>query len=119
MNRKTIGFGSYLREKRTAKGYNLRKFAQLVGVSATYLSQIEQEQVMTPTADRIKRMAEILGENADELTALAGRLPDDLMAIIMEHPTELPELVREAGKLSDEQLRKVRMQIRRIQEQAS
>ena len=72
---------------------------------------------MTPTADRIKRMAEILDENADVLIALAGRLPDDLSAIIMEHPTEMPDLVREAGKLSDEQLRKVRKQIRRIQDQ--
>ncbi len=45
-------------------------------------------------------MAEILDENADELTALAGRLPDDLTKIIIEHPTELPDLVREAGKLT-------------------
>ena len=117
MAQKTVGFGTCLREKRTAKGYSLRKFAELVGVSATYLSQVEQERVMTPTADRIKRMAEILDENADALTALAGRLPDDLTKIIIEHPTELPDLVREAGKFSDKQLRQVRKQIRRIQHQ--
>ena len=99
MTRKAIGFGTCLREKRTAKGYTLRKFAALVGVSATYLSQVEQEHVMTPTADRIKRMAEILDENADVLIALAGRLPDDLTAIIMEHPTEMPHFGASSQKV--------------------
>ena len=30
-------FGALVREKRTARGISLRKFAELVGVSATYL----------------------------------------------------------------------------------
>ncbi|MGE3776318.1 MAG: helix-turn-helix domain-containing protein, partial [Pirellulaceae bacterium] len=38
-------FGTYLREKRVAKGYSLRKFAELVDVSPTYLSQVEQGKV--------------------------------------------------------------------------
>lgn len=67
-------FGQLLREKRIEKGYSLRKFAGLVGVSPTYLSQVEQMNVDPPTADRVKKMAEILGENVDEWTALAGRV---------------------------------------------
>ena len=54
-------FGETLREKRLEKGFSLRKFAQLVGVSPTYLSQVEQGNVDPPTADRVKRMAELLG----------------------------------------------------------
>lgn len=41
-------FGELLREKRLEKDLSLRKFASLVGVSPTYLSQVEQDNVMPP-----------------------------------------------------------------------
>src|SRR5437867_9901968 len=101
-------FGQVLREKRVEKGHSLRKFAELVGVSPTYLSQVEQNNVDAPTAERVKRMAELLAENSDEWIALAGRVPDDLSEIIQNEPTEMPELLREASGLSGEQLRLLR-----------
>ena len=79
-------FGPFVRDRRTAKGLSLRKFAELVGVSPTYLSQVEQGNCHPPTAERVRRMAEILGENADELTALAGRVPDDLPSVVEKKP---------------------------------
>ena len=106
-----------LREKRLAKGYSLRGFAKLVKVSPTYLSQVEQDNVDPPTAERVKRMAELLGENVDEWTALAGRLTDDLPGIIHKQPTEIPELLREANGLTADQLRQLREQLRKIKEQ--
>ncbi len=116
-NRRT--FGQFLREKRLAKGFSLRKFAKLVDVSPTYLSQVEQENVDPPTAERVQRMAELLGENADELIALAGRVPDDLPEIIQRRPTAIPELLREANGLSAEELRELTDHVRRIKEQRS
>jgi len=100
-------FGEALREKRVAKGFSLRKFALLVGVSPTYLSQVEQGNVDPPTADRVKRMADLLGENPDEWIALAGRVAEDLPEIIREK-TEVPELLRAVRGLTAEQLRKLR-----------
>lgn len=114
-NQKT--FGQFLRERRMAKKVSLRKFAEQVGVSPTYLSQVEQENVMPPTADRVKRMAELLGENPDEWIGLAGRVPDDLAGIIQQQPTEIPELLREASGLSADQLRQLREQIRKLKEE--
>ena len=112
-------FGRLLRRKRIAKGYSLRKFAQLVGVSPTYLSQVEQGNVQPPTADRVKRMAELLGENADEWIALAGRVPEDLPEIIRSHPREIPELLREAGGLTAQQLRRLREAARKMKQEES
>ncbi len=86
----------------------MRKFAESVGVSPTYLSQVEQDNVDPPTADRVKRMAELLGESIDEWTALAGRLTEDLPEIIRESPTEVPDLLRAVRGLTVEQLRKLR-----------
>jgi len=119
MNRNRRTFGPTLREKRLAKGFSLRKFAKLVDVSPTYLSQVEQENVDPPTAERVQRMAEILGENADELIALAGRVPDDLPEIIQRRPTAIPELLREANGLSAEELRELTDHVRKMKEQRS
>ncbi len=107
-------FGTVLREKRLAKGISLRKFAELVEVSPTYLSQVEQNNVAPPTAERVQRMAEVLGENPDEMIALAGRCPEDLPGIIQRQPTAMPELLREASGLTGEQLRKLVDQARKL-----
>ena len=117
MNSTSKPFGQMLREKRLAKGHSLRSFAKLVDVSPTYLSQVEQGNVLPPTADRVKRMAEMLGENSDEWIALAGRVSKDLSEIIQKHPTEMPELLREASGMTPEQFRQLREQVRKIKEQ--
>jgi len=101
-------FGQVLREKRMEKGFSLRKFARLVGVSPTYLSQVEQMNVDPPTADRVKRMAELLGESVDEWTSLAGRITEDLPGIIHQEPTEVPDLLRAVRGLTADQLRELR-----------
>ncbi|MEX1028266.1 MAG: helix-turn-helix transcriptional regulator [Candidatus Paceibacterota bacterium] len=100
----SLPFGKALRAKRLERSFTLRKFAELVGVSPTYLSQVEQCNVMPPTADRVERMAELLGENSDEWTALAGRVPTDLAEIIQESPAELAALLRAARGMSSTQL---------------
>lgn len=96
-----------LRARRTAKGYSLRKFAEMVNVSPTYLSLVETGKAeYSPSADRIQAMAEALGESADHWIALAGRVPDDLSKIIQSEPEAMPELLRAANGLSAEQLRR-------------
>lgn len=107
-------FGDVLRAKRLAKGYSLRRFAELVGVSPTYLSHVEQGKLHPPTAERVTRMAELLDENADEMIASAGRVPDDLPDIIKRQPLQMPELLREANGLSADQLAKLVKQARRL-----
>jgi len=69
--------GPALRDGRIAKDYSLRKFADPMGVGPTYLSQAERADADPPIAERVGRMAGILGENADELTALAAHRPPE------------------------------------------
>lgn len=109
-------FGQVLREARLGKGITLRKFAEMVGISPTYLSQVEQDNVDPPTAERVKTMAELLGASADEWIALAGRVPEDLPGIIQEEPTAMPELLREARGLTADQLRMLQEQARKLKE---
>lgn len=117
MTQRRLSFGRLLRERRMAKKLSLRKFAEMVGISPTYLSQVEQENVDPPTAERVQRMAELLGENADEWIALAGRVPEDVPGLIHQQPTKMPKLLREASGLSPKQLQELMDQLRRIKEE--
>lgn len=115
-NRKT--FGQILRQKRIDKGYSLRKFAELVGVSPTYQSQVEQDKVESPpTVERLNRMADVLGENRDEFVSVAGRVPEDLPRIIQSRPDTIPELLRTTKGMTPEQLRELLDRARRIKEE--
>jgi len=119
MSKKRQTFGQVLREARLAKGITLRKFAEMVGISPTYLSQVEPDHVDPPTAERVHTMANLLGASADEWTALAGRVPEDLPGIIQKQPTAIPELLREASGLTADQLRFLREQARKLKERGT
>lgn len=93
-------FGGRVRRRRTEKQITLRKFAEMIEVSPTYVSQIERDEFDPPPENRIKAMAEILGENVDELLALAKRVPSDLPAILQKHPKEVATFLRTAKGFS-------------------
>lgn len=107
-------FGTTLRQRRLEKGYSLRKFAAEVGISPTYLSLVERGEVeRPPTAERIRKMAELLEANADEWIALAGRMPEDVPEIIKDAPVEMPALLRAMRGMTAEELRQLRTHIER------
>ena len=110
-------FGSMIREKRKVKGYTLRKFAGEVGISPTYLSRVEQGKVeRPPTAERVQKMAELLGENADQWIAIAGRMPTDVSEIIKNEPEAMPALLRAAKGLTADELRELTRNLEKQQE---
>ena len=76
------------------KRITLRKFADMIGVSPTYLSQVEQGRFDPPTANRVRRIAEILGEDAELWIAFADRVPEDVDGLVKRHPKDMPELMR-------------------------
>lgn len=108
MSAKHKPFGTFLREKRVAKGYSLRRFAELLEISPTYLSHVEQGKVDSAvTAKLAHRAAVLLEENPDELIAMAGRVPEDLPKIIQSQPEAMPELLRAAKGLTAEKLKQL------------
>lgn len=88
-------FGATLRAARISRGYGLREFAAKVGVSPTYLSQVERDNSPPPTIDRIEYMAKLLDADSFKWLTLAGRLPEKLAARLAESPS-LTELICEA-----------------------
>jgi len=112
-------FGRRIRElretkKRTDPTYSLRQFAQAAGISATFLSKIETGEFDPPAPAKIKKMAELLGVDSDELLALAGKVDPELPEIIREQPRALADFLRTAReqKLSGEEIRALTKKIR-------
>jgi transcriptional regulator with XRE-family HTH domain len=106
-------FGQHLRQSRLAKGFSLRQFAAEVGVSPTYLSHVEMGKSDPPTAERVRRIAELLKEDPDELIASAGHIPEDLVSIILKNPKEISQLLRETRRLGSRELQTIVTQLRR------
>jgi transcriptional regulator with XRE-family HTH domain len=97
-------FGAFIRRAREEKEIGLREMAKMIGVSPTYLSKIERDEFPPPAEDRVKAIANILGCDADDLLARAGRVSSDVSEIIKRRPVELAALLRTAKGLSAEEI---------------
>jgi len=113
------GFGERIRQlreekKKTDPKFSLRQFADAVGVSPTFLSKMERGEFNPPSAKTIKKMAALLGADADELLALAGKVDPELNKIISEQPKAMADFLRTARQrgLTEEDIRKLTEQIR-------
>ena len=73
-----MGFGAYIREKRSAKGIPLNDFARLIDISPAYWSRIEREMEKPPKDELIRKAAVLIGEDPDEAFIMAKRLPPDM-----------------------------------------
>ena len=110
-------FGERLRECRMAKvaddpAFSLRQLADRVGIEPSYLSKIERGEQPPPGEDTIRRIAEELGEDTDELLALGGKVSGDLLEIIRDRPTLVAELLRSVRKMSAKRMTKLSRQVR-------
>src|SRR5262249_58592641 len=90
-------FGALVRRERKAKQIGLREMAKKIGVSPTYLSKIERGDFDPPIEDKVRRIAEIIGRDPDELLALAGGGASHPTHIIRRRPREMADLLP-AGK---------------------
>jgi transcriptional regulator with XRE-family HTH domain len=107
-----LTFGKYIRKLREAKKktdprFSLRQFAQAVGISATFLSKVENDEFKPPKLEKIKKMAQLLEVDPDELLARAGKVDTELSDIIREQPKAMADFLRAARdkNLSEKQIK--------------
>ena len=99
--------------RRTDRRFSLRKFAQAVGMSPTYLSKVERGEVPPPAEEKIRAIAQALEVDPEELLGLAGRLPRDVTEVLRRRAPTLTPLVRAAARLPDKEVRRI---LRRIED---
>lgn len=103
-----MSFGSYIRQIRKAKyavegrKWSIRSVASRIGITPSYLSKMELEQLDPPAEATIVRLARDLGEDKDVLLAMAGKLSTDLRDIITRRPQLFASLLRDLRRMPDD-----------------
>lgn len=92
MNTQYQNFGEFLQRKRTEKQITLRKMAEMIGITAPYLTDIEKDRRNPPEMEKLELISQILTLNDEDKTTmydLAGKkrnsVAPDLPDYIMEH----------------------------------
>ena len=102
-----MNFGETVRKVRMAKGISLRKFAEMIDMSPTYLSKVERGEFKPPREQKVIAIAEALEMDPDELLALAGRVASDISEIIQKRPREMATFLRATKGLSKEDFQRL------------
>ena len=110
-------FGTYARERRESlrhsdPRFSLRQLAKRVGIEPSYLSKVERGDVAPPSERTILRLAGELGEDADVLLALAGKVSSDLAEIIRKRPQLFGQIIRELAEMPDQAVLRVVREVR-------
>ena len=92
MNTQYQNFGEFLQRKRTEKQITLRKMAEMIGITAPYLTGIDKDRRNPPEMEKLELISQILMLNDEDKTTmydLAGKkrnsVAPDLPDYIMEH----------------------------------
>src|SRR5881296_3140297 len=88
-------FGETIREMREAQALGLRVAAERLGISPAYLSRIERGKERPPRPELVKKVARLLGGDADLLFRLAASTDPDIAEYLNLVPN-VPEFIRTA-----------------------
>ncbi len=93
MKKTTVTFGEYLKHKRDEKQISLREVARTLGVSAPFLSDVENNRRAPLTEERLADLANVLNLNEKEKAEMydivgkqKGLLAPDLNPYVTERP---------------------------------
>lgn len=95
--------GRFIRARRTELGLGLRELARMIKKSAPFLAELELDNDPAPASEEtLRRLAQVLKVDPDQLFALANRLPE---ALIPETPLEVA-LYRKVKDMSPSEQRR-------------
>lgn len=99
-------FGDRIRDLRKSKNLSQRALGDMVEVSFTYISKVENEKLDFgdyPSEDLIRKLAKALDTDVDELFLLAKKIPEQIRQRVIERP----DAFRKIANLDDETLNKL------------
>ncbi len=110
MSKKLLG--KVIRDLRKKKGMSLRKLADKISVSFVNISHIENGRVET-SEKVIKELAKALDYDVDKLLATADSINEDVKNIIKKLPNAVPEFLRTAKNLTEDEWKDLTEQIKK------
>jgi len=99
-------FGENIRDIRESRSetdasFSLRQVATRCGITAAYLSRVERGEVAPPGEETLLKLAHELGQDADVMLAMAGKISTELRSIILARPQLFAELIRTIKTMPD------------------
>ena len=110
-------FGAFIRRQREAKELGLREMAKMIEVSPTYLSKCERDEFPPPAEDKVRKIANIIGCDVDDLLARANRVSAEITDIIKRHPVELAALLRTTKGLTADDITRLAQQAQKAKDE--
>ena len=104
--------GKLIRKLRKQKGLSLRQVAEKVSVSFVNIAHIENGRIAT-SEEVIKELAKALDYDVDKLLAAADSVNEDIKNIIKKLPTAVPEFLRTAKNLTEDEWKDLTEQIKK------
>jgi len=104
--------GKLIRKLRKQKGLSLRQLAEKVSVSFVNIAHIENGRIAT-SEEVIKELAKALDYDVDKLLAAADSVNEDIKNIIKKLPTVVPEFLRTAKNLTEDEWKDLTEQIKK------
>jgi len=101
-----LTFGKRIQALRREHDLTQRQVASKLGIDFTYLSKLENDRGELPGEETVRKLAAIFEEDAEELLALAGKLPAELRQRAL-HDREFAVLLRRLPQLSEDELRRI------------
>lgn len=95
-----ISLGQLIRSAREPLNISMRKLAITIGVSPSYISQVERDLCSPPTEANLEKIAEVLKIDKSHIMSKAGRIP----CVITEGFVAFPEEIAAAEKYFSEKL---------------
>ncbi|HOR98893.1 MAG TPA: helix-turn-helix transcriptional regulator [Kiritimatiellia bacterium] len=91
MTQNSVAVGKRIKEVREARKatdprFSLRRFADAVGLSPTFISRLEHGTGVLPSPANLERIAEVLEIEAKELFELAQRVEPQVKDLLLEQP---------------------------------
>jgi HTH-type transcriptional regulator, competence development regulator len=87
-------FGKLFRRLRSKTGLGIKRLAPELGVSYTYLSKLENNE-LNPSEAFVQRAARYFKTDRNQMLLSAGKIPPEVLRILREHPEDAVELLRE------------------------
>ncbi len=73
----TTSLGKKIRQLRKEKGYTLEKLAELADSSKSYIWELENQDPPRPSAEKVVKIASVLGVTSDYLMSKSQKAPGD------------------------------------------
>ena len=88
-----MDFGSLLKTLREKSGLSIKRLAPELDVNYTYLSKLENNKV-SPSEELVERVSHYFAYNKEELLLAANKIPEDVLRILRNNPTEAVAFLR-------------------------